>query len=282
LPRAAALRRWFSRKVSADRVKTVSGAGRDTDATGEDGGPVKPFVEHLEDLRRTLFKILGALFVGFNIALVCANHILAFLKAPLRRVTDHPEHFLQNIDVTGSFSLWMQLALYVGAILSAPVIFYFIGQFVLPALRPREKQVLWPSFLVGAGLFLLGAAACYYLMIPQTLRAFIQLSHWLEIEPRWTVESYIGFVTQFMLVCGLTFEIPLVVVILVQVGLLGYDTVRRGRKIFIAVSFAVSAFLAPPDVLSMILMAIPLVILFEIAIWLSWLTERRRAKARRG
>ena len=115
-------------------------------------------------------------------------------------------------------------------------------------------------------------------MIPQTLRAFFQASHWLGIEPRWTIESYISFVTQFALMVGLTFEVPLVVVILVQVGLLSYETVHKGRKIFVALSFAIAAFLAPPDPLSMILMAAPLVVLFEIAIWLSWFTERRKQK----
>jgi len=247
-----------------------------------DGGPVKPFVEHLEDLRRALFKILGALFVGFNIALLSANHILMFLTRPLRRVTDHPENFLQSLNVTDSFVLSMKIALYVGLLISAPAICYFLGQFILPALRPKEKRMIWPAFAFGTLLFIAGCATCFFLMIPQTLRAFVLASHWLGIEPRWTIESYISFVTQFALMVGLTFEVPLVVVILVQVGLLSYETVRKGRKVFVALSFAIAAFLAPPDPLSMILMAAPLVMLFEVAIWLSWLTERRRQKRRKA
>jgi sec-independent protein translocase protein TatC len=128
-------------------------------------------------------------------------------------------------------------------------------------------------------LFLTGCATCFFLMVPQTLRAFIQASHWLGIESRWTIESYISFVTQFMLMCGLTFEIPLVVVILVRIGFLSYDTVRKGRKVFVAISFAIAALLAPPDPLSMMLMAAPLLVLFEIAIWLSWFSDRRRKSA---
>ena len=161
-------------------------------------------------------------------------------------------------------------------ILAMPVICYFIGQFVLPALRPKERQALWPAFAWGTLLFVMGCGMCFVFMVPQTLRAFIQMSHWLGIEPRWTIESYISFVIQFMLMCGLTFEIPLVVVILVHVGVLSYQTVRQGRKILIFVAFAIASFLAPPDPLSMILMAAPLVVLFELAIWLSWFAERRR------
>lgn len=244
----------------------------------DNGGPVKSFVEHLDDLRGALFKILGALFVGFNIALLFANRILAFLTSPLRRVTDHPEAFLQSLNVTDSFVLSMKLAFYVGLVISAPAICYFVGQFLLPALRMKERRVLWPTFALGTVLFMAGAATCFFLMIPQTLRAFIQASRWLNIEPRWTIDSYISFVTQFVLMCGLTFEIPLVVLVLVQIGLISYDTVRKGRKIFVALAFAIAAFLAPPDPLSMVLMAAPLVVLFEIAIWMSWFVDRRRRR----
>ena len=244
-------------------------------APEEDGEP-KSFWEHLEDLRGTLWKSLIALTVAFLIALAFANRILRFLTSPLHQVTNHPENFLQSLNVTDSFVLSMKIALYAGLILATPAICYFIGQFVLPALRPKEKQVLWPAFAWGTILFVVGCGMCFFLMVPQTLRAFIQMSHWLGIEPRWTIESYISFVIQFMLMCGLTFEIPLVVVILVHVGALSYQTVRKGRKILIFLAFAIASFLAPPDPLSMILMALPLVGLFEIAIWLSWFTERKR------
>jgi sec-independent protein translocase protein TatC len=266
------LRRWF-RKESATPEDEI------TPLEIAEDGPVKPFVEHLEDLRGALFKILGALFVGFNIALLSANHVLAFLTRPLRRVADHPENFLQSLNVTDSFVLSMKIALYVGLIIAAPAICYFLGQFILPALRPKEKRLLWPAFAWGTLLFLAGCATCFFLLIPQTLRAFIRASRWLGIEPRWTIESYISFVTQFMLMCGLTFEVPLVVVILVRMGLLSYETVRKGRKVFVAIAFAIAAFLAPPDPLSMMLMAAPLVLLFEIAIWLSWFSQRRRKSA---
>jgi len=266
------LRRWFRRESATPEDEA-------TPLEIADGGPVKPFVEHLEDLRGTLFKILGALFVGFNVALLSANHILSFLTRPLRQVTDHPEKFLLSLNVTDSLVLSMKIALYVGLIISAPAICYFLGEFILPALRPREKRLMWPAFAWGTLLFLAGCATCFFLIVPQTLRAFIQASRWLGIEPRWTIDSYIGFITQFVLMCGLTFEIPLVMVILVRIGLLSYQTVRKGRKVLAAIAFTIAAFLAPPDPLSMMLMAAPLLVLFEIAIWLSWFSQRKTKAA---
>jgi sec-independent protein translocase protein TatC len=259
------VRPWFSKKKPSDEVQVIN-----------DGGAVKTFWEHLDDLRGTIFKSLIALAITFHLALVFANRIIQVLTWPLRRVTDHPENFLLSLNVTDSFVLSVKLAFYVGLVLAAPAILYFIGEFVLPALKPKEKRLLWPGFAAGTGLFIMGAVSCFLFIIPQTLRAFIQASHWLGIEPRWTIDSYVGFITQFTLMTGLTFEVPLVILILVRLGVVGYETVRKGRKFLVFFAFVIAAFLAPPDPLSMLLMALPLVVLFEITIWLSWFTERRR------
>ena len=263
---------WLTKWISGRAL----GAALPTSPEAEGEGELKSFWDHLDDLRGTLWKSIVAVAVAFLIALAFANRILGVLTNPLRKVTSHPENFLQSLNVTDSFVLSMKIALYAGLIIAAPAICYFLGQFILPALRPKEKRLMWPAFAWGTLLFLAGCATCFFLIVPQTLRAFIQASRWLGIEPRWTIESYIGFITQFVLMCGLTFEIPLVVVILVRLGVIGYQTVRKGRRILIFIAFAIASFLAPPDPLSMVLMALPLVALFEVAIWLSWFAELRR------
>lgn len=263
---------WFLKKNPPDGSPEIE------HGASTDGGEVKTFWEHLDDLRGMLWKSIIALAITFHLALVFSNKILKFLTWPLRKATDHPENFLQSLNVTDSFVISVQLALYVGLVLAAPAILYFVGQFLLPALKPTERRVLWPAFAAGTVLFLIGVAGCFFLVVPQTLRAFILASHWLGFEAHWTIDSYIGFVTQFTLMMGLTFEVPLVLVILVRIGVLSYATVRRGRKIFILLAFVIAAFLAPPDILSMIYMALPLVLLFEVAIWLSWFTERKRRR----
>jgi sec-independent protein translocase protein TatC len=260
------VRSWFSKKSPSDEVHLIS----------NEEEAIKTFWEHLDDLRGTMFKSLIALAITFHLALAFANRILKVITWPLRRVTDHPESFLLSLNVTDSFVLSVKIAFYVGLVAAAPAILYFVGQFVLPALRPRERRLLWPGFVAGTVLFVCGAVGCFLFIIPRTLWAFIEASRWLGIEPRWTIDSYISFVTQFTLMTGLTFEIPLVILILVRLGVVSYETVRKGRKIFILSAFVVAAFLAPPDPLSMVLMALPLLVLFEITIWLSWFTERSR------
>jgi len=267
------VRRWFSKKAPVEELELVKGA------SAPEEGELKSFWEHLDDLRGAVIKSLIALAITFHLALAFANRILSVLTWPLRRVTDHPENFLLSLNVTDSFMLSVKLAFYVGLVAAAPAILYFVGQFVLPALRPKEKRMLWPGFAAGTALFVLGVVTCFVFIVPQTLRAFIEASHWLGIEPRWTIESYISFVTQFTLMTGLTFEIPLIMLVLVQIGILSYATVRSGRKILILIAFVIAAFLAPPDPLSMILMALPLVGLFEITIWLCWFSERRKKAA---
>ena len=244
--------------------------------TPVDEAEVKSFGEHLEDLRRMLFKVLAVLFVGFNVCLVFANRLLFLLEQPLYQAVARPDRFLQSLNVTDSFVLAMKLALYGGLVLTMPVLLYFIAQFVLPALKPREKQLLVPVCFFGALLFLAGIALCFFWVIPQTLKAFIKYSEWMNIEPHWTVSSYIEFITQFMLAMGLTFEVPLVLLVLVQLGIVSAATIRKGRKVCIAVAVVISAIIAPPDPLSMILMAIPLIALFEVTIWVAWLMDRRR------
>ena len=254
----AAVLTWFRKQLTIDKAE------------------VKSFAEHLDDLRTMLFKTLAALFVGFNVCLIFANRLLFLLEQPLYWVVGKPDRFLQSLNVTDSFVIAMKMAFYGGLIVTMPVLVYFIAQFVLPALKPREKKLLLPVCFFGALLFLAGAALCFFWVVPQTLKAFIKYSEWMNIEPRWTVSSYIEFVTQFMLAMGLTFEVPLVVLVLVQLGVVSAATVRKGRKVCIAVAVIISAIVAPPDPLSMVLMAIPLIALFEVTIWVAWLMDRRK------
>ena len=264
---------WFARQETPGQTAIeVSDAPPPATEPGEE---TKPLLAHLDDLRAMLIRAVLSWFVAFNICLVFANRILRFLEAPLRRAMPNPESCMQSLNVTDSFTLSVKLAAYGGLILSLPLLFYFIGNFVLPALRPKERHVIVPAFIGGAFLFVGGVALCYYLMVPQTLKAFIEYSAWLGIKPQWTISSYVGFVTQFMLAVGATFEVPLVILILVRIGVVRAATVARNRRIMIAAAVILAAVLAPPDPLSMVVMALPLVGMFEITIWLARLVEKK-------
>lgn len=266
--------KWFAEQEVPDSSNPPPPGGETPDGEGE----TKPFFEHLEDLRKMLFRMIGALFIGFNVCLVFAPRLLKWLEWPLYRAVPQPERFLQFLNVTDSFVLPMKIAFYGGLILTAPVLLYFLAQFILPALRQKEKKLLVPICSVGSLLFLGGAAMCFFLIMPPTLKAFIKYSEWMGIEPHWTVTSYVEFVTQFMLAMGLTFEVPLVMLSLVQLGIMQAATLRRGRKVCIALAVIISAVVAPPDALSMILMSLPLIALFEATIWVAWYLDRRRKK----
>ena len=251
--------------------------GQQLELVSEDAeGESKSFIEHLEDLRSTIIKIGVALFIGFNVCLVFANRILAFLEEPWRRIVPGPEGQLVSLRVTDAFFLWMKLSFYGGLVLASPVICYFLADFILPALKKKERALLVPTFIFGTLLFLAGAAMCYFVMIPQTLKVFLKYTDWLEMKRQWTAVDYVGFVTNFMLSVGITFEVPLVILMLVRLGILSAGTVASGRKLMIVGAVILAAILAPPDPFSMVMMSLPLVVICEITIWLAWFVERRR------
>jgi sec-independent protein translocase protein TatC len=263
---------WLAKQQNQDPGQQLQVVSEDAE------GESKSFIEHLEDLRSTIIKIGIALFVGFNICLVFANRILGFLEEPWRRIVPGPEGQLVSLRVTDAFFLWMKLSFYGGLVLASPAVCYFLADFILPALKKKERALLMPTFIFGTLLFLAGAAICYYVMIPQTLKVFLKYTDWLDMKRQWTAVDYVGFVTNFMLSVGITFEVPLVILTLVRLGLLSAGTVAGGRKIMIAGGVILAAILAPPDPFSMIMMSLPLIVICEITIWLAWLVERQRNK----
>jgi sec-independent protein translocase protein TatC len=244
----------------------------------EGEGETKSFFEHLDDLRKMIFRMVIALFIGFNLCLWKANALYHYLKWPLYKAVPDPDKFLQFLNVTDSFVVPMKISFYAGLLLTSPALLYFLSQFILPALRKKEKSLLMVICTLGTALFFAGAALCFFVIAPPTLKAFVKYSEWMGGEIHWTVVSYVEFITQFMLAMGVTFEIPMVLLGLVYLGIIQPATLRKGRKVCIAIAVVISAVVAPPDPLSMILMSLPLIALFEATIWVAWLLEKKRRK----
>jgi sec-independent protein translocase protein TatC len=323
--------------------------GSQPDPEEFEGGPVKSFLEHLEDLRWTLIKVTATLAVSMLACLMGGNYLVHFLTFPLRQaaawqaekpeatVAVHwgtnviarfartnlaavlPEHttnihaftvipkavngevvltlqpeepvfaapadnfvLLKNYSPISAIMVAMKLALYGGVVVALPLIVYFIGQFVLPALRVKEKQFVLRALGVGAVLFLVGMAFCYLLMLEVALGATVQFSQWLGFgADEWRAEDYISFVCVFMLVMGASFELPIVILALVKVGLLDYRKLSSFRPYWVVLNLVICAFLTPSgDPFTMILMALPLHLLYEISLLISWYwdwRDRRRA-----
>lgn len=187
---------------------------------------------------------------------------------------------MSALKPTEGFMLSMKLSFVAGVVVSFPLLLLYILQFVLPGLHSNEKRVLWPAMTIGFGLFLCGTAFAYFLVLPRTLLFFYQWSGSMGISNDWRIGEYISFATQFTLLFGASFELPVVVMVFVKLGLLTYETMSKTRAYAIVAIFVVAAILTPtPDIPTMCLMAAPMLILYEICIWLAFL-DRKKARIR--
>lgn len=181
---------------------------------------------------------------------------------------------------TETFMLSMKLSFFAGIILAFPLLLMYVLQFILPGLHANEKRVLWPAMLVGFGLFLSGVFFAYFVVLPRALEFFYEWSGNLGVSNDWRIGEYISFATQFTLLFGLSFELPVVVMVLVKLGLLSYETMSNTRSYAVLAIFLTAAVLTPtPDAFTLILMALPMLILYELCIWLAWLDRRKNRRA---
>ena len=183
---------------------------------------------------------------------------------------------MSALKPTEGFMLSMKLSFVAGIVVSFPLLLLFILQFVLPGLHSHEKRILWPAMAVGFGLFLTGSSFAYYLVLPRALLFFAEWSGDMGISNDWRIGEYISFATQFTLLFGASFELPVVVMVFVKLGMLTYETMSRTRSYAIVAIFVAAAVLTPtPDMLTMTLMAAPMIILYEICIWLAFFDRKK-------
>lgn len=186
---------------------------------------------------------------------------------------------LVNFGPAAAFVVATKVAFYGGLVLSSPFIFYFVAQFVFPALRMREKKYVYSGLGFGFGLFLTGVAFCYFVLMPVALAVSAQYSEWFGFQvTQWRAEEYISFVCKFMLGMGIGFEMPVIILTLVRMGILDYRMLKAARRYVIVIAFVLGAILTTPEVITQILMAIPLLVLYEISVWIAWYWERQDKK----
>ena len=172
---------------------------------------------------------------------------------------------LVNLTPAGGFFVAFQVAFYGGMLLAAPFMLYFIASFVFPALRIKERKYIYRALFIGGGLFLVGVSFCYFVLMPVALAASQMYSQWLGLGAmQWRAEEYISFVCKFMLGMGLGFELPVVILTLVKIDILSYTTLRKMWRYMIVINLVLGALLTTPEVITQILMAGPLYMLYEI------------------
>jgi sec-independent protein translocase protein TatC len=186
---------------------------------------------------------------------------------------------LINLSPAGGFVVAFQVAIYGGTVLASPFIFYFVAAFIFPALKLRERKYIYRGLIFGGGLFLLGVAFCYFALMPLALTAAQLYSHWLGFGAfQWRAEDYISFVCRFLLGMGLGFELPVVILTLVKIGVLDYRTLSKARRYVIVINLILGAVLTTPEPITQIVMFVPLQVLYEITVWIAWYWDRRERK----
>jgi sec-independent protein translocase protein TatC len=243
------------------------------------GLETKPFLAHLEDLRWTIIRCACALAVGVIICAFGAKFILKALYVPYIQAGHDPKD-LYNFGVVDPFSIHMELSFFGGVIVSLPALLYFIGQFLLPALTPREKRFLAPLFGAGAVLFLVGASFCYALVLKNTLVFFNSYSDYLGFSTKWTAKGLIDFEVQMLMGFGLAFELPLVILVLNLLGLVTAEQLASKRRhAAFGIFIAACCIIPSTDLFSLSVLAVPMYVLYESCIWIARIVERRKAKA---
>jgi sec-independent protein translocase protein TatC len=232
-----------------------------------------PLTAHLEELRKRLIASFVAMGVGFAICYAFKERLFLFLARPLEERL--PEgSTLQYISIPEAFLTYLKLSLFGGFIIAMPVIFYEIWRFVAPGLYEREKRYLVPFVLLSMIFFLGGASFCYFVVFPFVFQFFMSFSDdSLLAMP--AIRQYLSFATRLLLAFGLVFEMPILFFFLGRIGLVSYKGLARQRRLAVVLVFLGAALLTPPDVVSQLMLAGPLMILFELSIQIVRITGRK-------
>jgi sec-independent protein translocase protein TatC len=235
-----------------------------------------PFLDHLEELRWRILKSLGAILLFTLIAFPFSAHLLNILTRP-NDVLRNPAEII-FLKPTGALIVRMEASLVTGVIVSAVFIFYQMWQFIAPGLLPNEKKYFWPGMLSTILCFASGIAFSYFILIPTVLPILYSMGT-ETISAKINLNDYIGFVLRLILVCGLIFELPVISYLFTRIGLLTPAFLRKYRRYGIVTIFILAALLTPPDPASQIMMALPLILLYEISIIVSVIALRIRTSA---
>ncbi|MFY9315994.1 MAG: twin-arginine translocase subunit TatC [Burkholderiales bacterium] len=240
------------------------------------------FISHLVELRERLVRAAGAvlvLFAVFAFAWPGAGTIYDFLAAPLMQALPEGAKMIATGVIT-PFMVPVKVSALVAFMVALPYVLYQAWAFVAPGLYEHEKKLAAPIIIASTLLFLLGVAFCYYFVFGQVF-TFIHGFAPKSITPAPDIEAYFSFVITMFLAFGVTFEIPIVVVILVRSGVVGLDRLRDIRPYVIVGAFVVAAVVTPPDVLSQFMLAVPMCLLYEAGLLLArFIVPRPRAEDR--
>lgn len=240
-----------------------------------------PLMEHLIELRSRLLKSIAALVVAFGICLYFVNPILAFLVQPLHDAAGAGGKLIYT-KLYEAFFVDLKVALFAAFMLAFPVISNQMWAFIAPGLYAKEKKAFLPFLIATPVLFLSGAALAYYVVMPTAFRWMLGFQGnrgGIQMEALPSVGDYLGLVMQFILAFGISFLLPVLLLLLNRAGIVTRQQLSGARRYVIVGITILAAVLTPPDVGSQLMLAVPLVFLFEGSLIVMWFGEKRAAKA---
>lgn len=245
------------------------------------GDAEKPFIEHLEDLRTMIVRIAITVLVSALVSFYFYKELIQLILQPLVWAEVAPTReaamkLLISTDPVGPFMTAMNVSMIAAIIVAFPILLLFLFQFVLPGLKENEKKLIFPAISVGAFLFLAGIGFSYWIVLPKALNFFYVFGSDMGVQPMWTLNLYITFATRFVLIFGVSFELPILVMVLVKLGILNYKVMKgtRGHAV-IGISVFAAVITPTQDALTLLLMIAPLYFLYEICIWLAYYMDKK-------
>ncbi|MCH7896202.1 MAG: twin-arginine translocase subunit TatC [Candidatus Methylomirabilales bacterium] len=252
-----------------------------------------PFLSHLEELRRRLIASLIAIGVGFSVSFYHSERIMGFLKRiltttfafqktyPYVAVLSKPPPELIFVAPAEAFWAHIKIGFLSGILLAIPFILYELWRFVAPGMVARERRYALPFVVLGTVFFFFGLAFCYFVVLPFAMN-FLLTYKTEHLKAMLSIGLFIDFTVKFLLAFGLIFQLPLLMSLAAQLGLVTSKFLTRNRKYAILLSFVIAAILTPtPDIFNQTLMAGPLCLLYEVGIWAVRVIEKTRRSATR-
>jgi sec-independent protein translocase protein TatC len=233
-----------------------------------------PFLTHLEELRKRLIACAIAVGLGFAVCYYFSEGLFQFLMEPLKAAMSKGDHMVFT-GLPEMFVTYLKVALVGGVLLAAPFLFYEMWMFVAPGLYRHEKKMVVPFVVSSTVLFVGGALFGYYIVFPFGFKFFMSFSNeYVKALP--SAIEYFSFSLKLLFAFGLVFELPVFIFFLTKLGIVKTDNLKKSRKYAILGAFIVSAILTPPDVVSQLMMAGPLIVLYEIGVIVSRLAKKKK------
>lgn len=236
------------------------------------------FLEHFEELRRCITRALIGVAIAFLAATAFLDKIMRFLVAPYYRYLPKGQQSLAYTEITEVFFLYMKVAFVVALFVSSPWIFYQMWRFISPGLRPKERRYALPFIVSTSAFFMAGVSFCYLVVLPYTFKFFVDFNK--DFNNVVTVSTFWDFEMKFLLGIGLTFETPVLILLLTRLGIVTPQFLLKKFKWAVLVAFVISAIITPSgDPVNQSIVALPIVVLYAIGVGISFLFRKRKEPA---